>query len=76
MCNFQAQNGPFVLNSFFGTNHYYYFHLPVGPFHCAKFTKSCEDATYWAQNGPFAPPPPPPTPEKCSFWKIIKTIFI
>ena len=24
---------------FFGTNHYYYFHLPIGPFHCAKFLK-------------------------------------
>ena len=24
---------------FFGTNHYYYFHLSVGPFHCAKFKK-------------------------------------
>ena len=24
---------------FFGTNHYYYFHLPIGPFHCAKFKK-------------------------------------
>ena len=23
---------------FFGTNHYY-FHLPIGPFHCAKFKK-------------------------------------
>ena len=23
----------------FGTNHYYYFHLPTGPFHCAKFKK-------------------------------------
>ena len=23
--------------NFFGTNHYYYFHLPIGPFHCAKF---------------------------------------
>ena len=22
---------------FWGTNHYYYFHLPTGPFHCAKF---------------------------------------
>ena len=21
----------------FGTNHYYYFHLPIGPFPCAKF---------------------------------------
>ena len=25
--------------NFFGTNHYYYFHLPIGPFHCAKFYK-------------------------------------
>ena len=24
---------------FFGTNHYYYFQLPIGPFHCAKFKK-------------------------------------
>ena len=24
---------------FFGTNHYYYFHLPTGPFHCPKFKK-------------------------------------
>ena len=24
---------------FFGTNHYYYFHLPISPFHCAKFKK-------------------------------------
>ena len=25
--------------TFFGTNHYYYFRLPIGPFHCAKFQK-------------------------------------
>ena len=24
---------------FFGTNHYFYFHLPIGPFHCAEFKK-------------------------------------
>ena len=24
---------------FFGTNHYHYFHLPIDPFHCAKFKK-------------------------------------
>ena len=24
---------------FFGANHYYYFHLPIGPFQCAKFIK-------------------------------------
>ena len=38
MCHYQAQNGPFAMNKlFFGTNHYYYFHLPIGPFHCTKF---------------------------------------
>ena len=25
--------------NFFGTNHYYYFHLPISPFHCLKFKK-------------------------------------
>ena len=25
--------------NFFVTNHYYYFHLPIGPFYCAKFKK-------------------------------------
>ena len=25
--------------NFFGTNHYYYFHLPIGPFRCAKISK-------------------------------------
>ena len=41
MCHFQAQNGPLVLNIFFffGTNRYYYFHLPIAPFHYAKFKK-------------------------------------
>ena len=26
--------------SFLGINHYYYFHLPIGPFHFAKFKKT------------------------------------
>ena len=25
--------------AFFGTNHYYYLHLSIGPFHGAKFIK-------------------------------------
>ena len=25
--------------SLLGTNHYHYFHLPIGPFHCVKFQK-------------------------------------
>ena len=43
---------PPLKTNFFGTNHYYYFHLPIGPFHCAKFKKflqqiqSYEDAPF------------------------------
>ena len=37
---FWAQNNPFVLNKIFLVqNHYYYFHPPIIPFHCAKFKK-------------------------------------
>ena len=46
--------------NFLGTNHYYYFHLPIGPFHCAKFKKNSYSRSrvmrmhnFWAQNGPF-----------------------
>ena len=48
--------------NFFGTNHYYYFHLPIGPFHCAKFLKnSCIKSRvmsmrhFWDQDGSIAP---------------------
>ena len=52
MCHFWAQNGPFVLNIFFfGTNRYYYLHLPISPFHCAKFTKFLQ----WIQSYEDAP---------------------
>ena len=47
--------------NFFGTNHYYYFHLTICPFHCAKFQKNPSSRSrvmrmnhFWAQNGPFA----------------------
>ena len=47
---------------FFDINEYYYFHLLVGPFHCAKFTKNSYSRSkvvrmphFWTQNGPFAP---------------------
>ena len=77
MCHFQAQNGPFVLNKFFfGTNHYYYFHLPIGPSHCAKFKKNSFSRSrvmrmchFLIQNGPFAPP-------QFFFSKIINIILI
>ena len=45
----------------FGTNHYYYFHLSIGHFHCAKLKKNyCNESRvermchFWAQNGAFA----------------------
>ena len=44
--------------NFFRTNHYYYFHLPIGPFHCVKlYSRSRRMRMHhcWAQNGPFAP---------------------
>ena len=37
--HFWDQYSPFVLSKIFGTNHCYYFHLPIGPFHYAKFKK-------------------------------------
>ena len=46
---------------FFGTNHYYYFHLPIGLFHCAKFKKNSHSGSrimkmrhFWVQTDPFA----------------------
>ena len=62
MCHFLAQNGPFVLNNFFGTKHYYYFHLPIDRFQCANLKKSLQQIQsyekspfFWAQNGLFSP---------------------
>ena len=34
--------------TFFGANHYYYFHLPLGPFYCAKFKQILtSDPEFW-----------------------------
>ena len=60
---FQGPQWPiFHEQFFFGTSHYYYFRLPTGPFHCAKFKKNSYNGSrvtrmrhFWAQNGPFAP---------------------
>ena len=58
---------------FFGTNHYYYFHPPIGSFHCAKFKKHSYTGSrvmrichFWVQNGPFAP-------NKVFFEKLLKS---
>ena len=59
---------------FFGTNHYYYFHLPTGPFHCAKFKKILTaDPELWgcAIFGPKMVHLP-----QIFFWKIINIILI
>ena len=48
---------------FFGTNHCYYFHLPIRPFHCAKFKKTLKtDPELWvcAIFGPKMVHLPPP----------------
>ena len=63
MCHFRAQNSPICPEkTFFGTNHYYYFHLPIGPFHWVKFLENSYSESrvtrmhhFWAQNGQFAP---------------------
>ena len=62
-------------NFFFGTNHYYYFHLPTGPFHCAKFKKILTaDPELWgcAIFGPKMVH----LPQTNFFWKIINIILI
>ena len=60
---FSGPKWPICLEQiFFGTKHYHYFDLPIGPFHCAKFKKNPYSESrvmrmphFWAQNGPFAP---------------------
>ena len=60
----------------FGTQNYYQFHLPIGPFQCAKVLKNSYSRSrimrmchFWAQNGPFAP-------NKIFFWKILNITLI
>ena len=65
--------------NFFGTNHYYHFHLPIGLFHCAKFKKNFTiDLELWgcAIFGPKMVHSPPPPPPHFFFWKIINIILI
>ena len=46
--------------NFFVTNHYYYFHLPIGPFHCVIFKKiltadpELRGCAIFGPNDPFA----------------------
>ena len=75
---------------FFGTNHCYYFHLPIGPFYCPKFknilTTDLDPCTifgskvvYWIQNygdAPFLDQKWSICPKEIFFWKIITIILI
>ena len=76
MCHFRDQNGPFVMNKiFFGTKHYYYFHLPIGPFHCAKLKKILTaDPELWGCA--ILGPKWSICPKQKFFCKIIKIILI
>ena len=49
ICHFRTQNSQLTppKKHFFGTTHYYYFHLPIGPFHCAKFKILTLDPGLW-----------------------------
>ena len=59
----------------FGTNHYYYFHLPTGPFHCAKFKKILTaDPELWGCT--IFGPKMVHLPQTNFFWKIINIILI
>ena len=59
---------------FFGTNHYY-FHLPIGRFHCEKLKKILTtDPELWRRT--IFGPKVVHLPQTIFFWKIITTILI
>ena len=72
---FRRKMAHFSWTKFLDTKQYYYFHLLVSPFHCAKFTKNSYSLSkvvrmphFRTQNGPFAP--------NIFFGKIFNIIFI
>ena len=71
---FWDQNNPLSWTNFFGTNHYY-FHLPIGRFHCAKIKKILTtDPELWRCT--IFGPKVVHLPQTIFFWKIITTILI
>ena len=59
----------------FLVQHYYYFHLPIGPFHCAKFKEILTpDKEPWGCT--VFGPKMVICPKQNSFWKIINIILI
>ena len=71
MCHFRVKNGPFVTNKiFFGTNNYYYFHLPTGSFHRAQFKKNLTaNQELWGL--PFLCPKWSICHKQVFFWKLL-----
>ena len=70
---FRSKMGHLSWTNFFGTNHDYYFYLPIDHSHCAKFNKKFLQQIQSYENVPFLSPkwsicPPPPSPPKI-FWK-------
>ena len=61
---------------FFGTNHYYYFHLPIGPFHWAKFKKNSYSRSRAMRIHHFWPKMVHLPPPKKFFGKIINIALI
>ena len=61
--------------NFIGINHYYYCHLPIGPFHCAKFKKFLQRIQNY-EDAPFLGPKWSICSKQIFFCKIINIILI
>ena len=61
---------------FFSTDHYHYFHLPVGPFHWAKLKKKVLTVNPELWECIIFGPKMVHLPQKCYLKEIIKIIFI
>ena len=77
---FSGPEWPICSEQFFlSTNHCYYFHLPVGPFHCAKFflwIQSYVDAQFLGPKWPISPNDNffrKPVNEPCFFHSCLST---
>ena len=56
---------------FFYTNHYCYFHLPIGPFNCAKFKKKFLQRIQSYKDAPYLGPKQPICPNQNFFRKSV-----
>ena len=75
MCHFRVQNRPFVLNKIFLIKNIIITHVPIGPFHCAKFKEILTtDPELWGRT--IFGPKMVHLPQTIFFWKIINIILI